>query len=100
MDALLTGPMSDKLFEMIEPEIKPTIDQQTGIAKPFVAIAVGGRKYQEMKKRIAEMVIQAMPEAGAGVEEYATRALDIEATIAERMALMSSEQYEELLRPA
>ena len=49
MESLLTGPMSDKLFEMIQDEIKATIDDQTGIARPFVAMAIGGRKYRDMK---------------------------------------------------
>jgi uncharacterized membrane protein YheB (UPF0754 family) len=56
MESLLNGPMSDKLFEMVQDEIKATIDDQTGIARPFVAMAIGGRKYQRMKQRIAPAV--------------------------------------------
>jgi uncharacterized membrane protein YheB (UPF0754 family) len=100
MASLLTGPMSDKLFEMIQEEIKRTIDEQTGIARPFVALAVGGRKYQQIKQRIAEKVVEQMPEQAQHIEAYATEALDLETLAAERMQLMSSDQYEELLRPA
>jgi uncharacterized membrane protein YheB (UPF0754 family) len=100
MESLLTGPMSDKLFEMIQDEIKATIDDQTGIARPFVAIAMGGRKYQQMKQRVAEQVIEKMPEQAKYVEAYATKALDLENLAAERMSLLSDEDYEELMRPA
>ena len=100
MDALMNGPMSDKLFQMVEAEVKLAIDRQSGIARPFVAIAIGGRKYQDMKRRIAELVIERMPETTALVEDYAFEAMDIDNLIAERMKLMSSDQYEELLRPA
>src|SRR5882757_319650 len=100
MESLLTGPMSDKLFEMIQDEIKATIDDQTGIARPFVAMAIGGRKYRDMKVRIAETVIAQMPEQAHLIEDYATKALDLENLASERMKLLSAEDYEELMRPA
>jgi uncharacterized membrane protein YheB (UPF0754 family) len=100
MESLLTGPMSDKLFEMIQDEIKATIDAEAGIMRPFVAIAIGGRKYQAMKLRSAEIVIELMPEQAHLVEAYATDALDLENLAAERMQLLTAAEYEELLRPA
>jgi uncharacterized membrane protein YheB (UPF0754 family) len=100
MESLLTGPMSDKLFEMIQDEIKATIDAQVGILRPFVAMAIGGRKYQAMKLRSAEIVIEQMPEQAHLVEAYATDALDLENLAAERMQLLTAAEYEELLRPA
>lgn len=100
MESLLQGPMSDKLFEMIQDEVKATIDSQTGIARPFVAMVIGGRKYQQMKQRIAETVIEQMPEQAQYIEDYASRALDLDALAAERMKLLTAEQYEELMRPA
>jgi uncharacterized membrane protein YheB (UPF0754 family) len=100
LESLLTGPMSDKLFEMIQDEIKATIDEQSGIARPFVAMAIGGAKYRAMKLRIAEIVIEQMPEQAHLVEEYATQALDLENLASERMKLLSATDYEELMRPA
>lgn len=100
MESLLTGPMSDKLFELIQDEIKATIDAQSGIMRPFVAMAIGGRKYQAMKLRSAEIVIEQMSEQAHLVEAYATDALDLENLAAERMQLLSALEYEELLRPA
>jgi uncharacterized membrane protein YheB (UPF0754 family) len=100
LESLLTGPMSDKLFELIQDEIKATIDAEAGIMRPFVAMAIGGRKYQAMKLRSAEIVIEQMPEQAHLVEEYATNALDLENLAAERMQLLTALEYEELLRPA
>lgn len=100
LDSLLKGPMSDKLFMMVEEETKKTIDKETGIARPFVAMAIGGRRYQDMKKRIAEKVIEQLPEHTADIEAYSTEALDLENLFVERMGEMSPPQYEELLRPA
>jgi uncharacterized membrane protein YheB (UPF0754 family) len=99
MESLLTGPMSDQFFQVIEEEIRRTIDEQTGFAGRIFG-AVGGRQYQDMKRKIAERVILRMPEHSAKVEAYAAERLDIENTLVERMSAMDNESYENLLRPA
>jgi uncharacterized membrane protein YheB (UPF0754 family) len=100
MDSLLTGPMSDKFFEMMQEEIQRTIDQQTGIARHAVTLAVGSRKYTAMKQSVADRVVAKMPEGAEQIEAYATDRLDIENTIVERMQMMDTNSYENLLRPA
>jgi uncharacterized membrane protein YheB (UPF0754 family) len=100
MESLLTGPMSDKLFELIQREVSRAVDEQAGITKPIVVMAVGGRKYQQMKADVAAKVIEKMPEQTAHLEGYAEEAMDLRNTIVERMKLLSTDAYENLLRPA
>ena len=100
MDSLLTGPMADKFFEIIRNEIQTTIDQQTGVAKHLITLTIGSQRYNEMKQTIAQRVIDNMPETSREVESYATERLDIENTIVERMRVMDTDDYENLLRPA
>jgi uncharacterized membrane protein YheB (UPF0754 family) len=100
MESLLTGPMSDQLFELIIGEVQQTIDDQAGIARPVVALVVGGRRYQEMKRATAEKVILKMPETFKYLEGYASEALDLATLLEERLALLDTDQYEDLLRPA
>jgi uncharacterized membrane protein YheB (UPF0754 family) len=100
MNSLLTGPMSDQLFELVQREVQRTIDEQAGIARPFVVLAVGGRRYQEMKRATAEKVIAKMPETVDQLEGYTARALDLANLLDERLALLDTDQYEDLLRPA
>ena len=100
LDSLLTGPMSDKFYEMIRDEIQKTIDEQTGVAKHLIILSVGSRNYIAMKKSIAERVIEKMPEASYQAQAYAAERLDIENTIVERMRTMDTDDYENLLRPA
>jgi uncharacterized membrane protein YheB (UPF0754 family) len=100
LDSLLTGPMSDKFYEMIRDEIQNTIDEQTGVARQLIVLAVGSRKYTAMKKSIAERVIEKMPEASYQAQAYAAERLDVENTIVERMRMMDTDDYENLLRPA
>ncbi len=100
MDSLLTGPMSDKFFEIIRSEIQTTIDQQTGVAKHLITLTIGSQRYNAMKQVIAQRVIDNMPETSRQVEAYAAERLDIENTIVERMRMMDTDDYENLLRPA
>jgi uncharacterized membrane protein YheB (UPF0754 family) len=99
MERMLTGPMSDTLYLMIEEEIKRTIDEEAGFALPVV-LAVRGGAYQRMKQRIADNVLAQMPEQASRIQEFADNALSVEDLAVERMMLMTSDQYEELLRPA
>lgn len=100
IESLLTGPKSDRLFELVQREVKETVDAQAGLARPFVVLAVGGRGYQQMKQAAAERAIARLPEAARYAETYAEEALDVRNTVVERMGLLSTEEYEDLLRPA
>lgn len=100
LDSLLTGAMSDKFYEMIGAEIQKTIDEQTGVAKHLIILAVGSRRYTAMKESIAERVIERLPEASYQAQAYAADRLDIENTIVDRMSMMDTDDYENLLRPA
>jgi len=100
MEAVLTGPRSDKLFALITREIQRTIDTQTSIAKPLVALTIGGRRYQEMKRAAAAKAIEYLPETVKHVESYATDALDVRNTIVEKMRRLTPIEFEGILRPA
>jgi uncharacterized membrane protein YheB (UPF0754 family) len=100
MDSLLTGPMSDKFLAIIQDEVQATIDEPTGVARRLITLAVGSRKYNAIKQEIAEQVIAKMPESSPRIEAYAAERLDIENTIVERMQMMDTDDYENLLRPA
>jgi uncharacterized membrane protein YheB (UPF0754 family) len=100
LESLLNGPMSDRLFEIIDKEVRRTVDMESGRIKPLVAMAVGGRRYQEAKAAISKRVIADLPTHAPRLEAYAERTLGLDTLIEERMALMNKDQYEELLRPA
>ncbi|WP_290062418.1 DUF445 family protein [Amycolatopsis solani] len=100
LEAVLRGPKSDKLFAMITREVQKTIDAQASVVKPFVAIAVGTRKFQEMKQTAAAKAAERVPETIRYAENYAINALDVRNTIVDRMRKLSALEFEQLLRPA
>ncbi|WP_091457586.1 DUF445 domain-containing protein [Actinokineospora iranica] len=100
MEAVLTGPKSDRLYAKIHREVQRAIDTQASLAKPFVVAAVGSRRYQEMKQEAARAAIERIPDTIRHIEGYATGALDIRNTIIRQIQQLTPLQYEGLLRPA
>ncbi|OXM54094.1 DUF445 domain-containing protein [Amycolatopsis thailandensis] len=100
LEAVLSGPKSDKLFTMITREVQRTIDAQASVVKPFVALAVGSRKFQEMKQTAAAKAAARIPETIRHAESYAVNALDVRNTIVDRMRRLNPLEFEQLLRPA
>ncbi len=100
IDAVLKGPLSDRLFGMVQKQVQKVVDEQSGIAKPFVVFAVGSSKYQEMKRLVAEEIMKRLPDTMKHIEEYAADAMAIEDTLATKMQELSVEEFEGLLHPA
>jgi len=100
LDAVLRGPRSDRLLRTIHRIIEDTIDEQAGIARPVISVAVGSETYLEMKHAAADRAIRYLPDTILHAKDYAAGALDIRDTIATRMRRLTRIEYEGLLRPA
>ncbi|MCW2787639.1 MAG: hypothetical protein JWP74_4156 [Marmoricola sp.] len=98
-EGILNGPTADKLFDTLQREVSRAIDEQTGLARPLVVLAVGTRRYREMKESMVAVMIRRLPDTLAMAGDYATRTLDIENTIIAKMGELDTEQFEAILRP-
>lgn len=100
IEGILTGPRADRLFDIIQREVRRTVDDQAGIVKPFVVAAVGSRGFADLKRAVAHKAIERVPHVGRHAEDYVVGALDVRNTIVDRMSRLSPIEYEGLLRPA
>ena len=100
IEEVMRGPLSDKVLALVTRKVDEELSRRTSIAKPLVVFAVGGRRYQDLKNRIAEMVMSRLPETMSYVEDYAADAMDIRNTLVSKMKELDAEEFEELLRPA
>lgn len=100
IESILTGPLSDKLFGMVQRHVERTIDESTGVARPLVVFAYGSARYQEMKSLVAKRLIERLPAALRHVEQYAQDAMNIQNDLSEKMKQLNAEEFEGLLRPA
>jgi uncharacterized membrane protein YheB (UPF0754 family) len=98
-DGVIKGPGSDKLFALAAKEVDAAIDAQTGIARPLVTLAVGTKRYRELKDRVVALVLERLPSTLLEAQEYASSVIDLENTIVEKMNQLTNEEYESILRP-
>jgi uncharacterized membrane protein YheB (UPF0754 family) len=99
-EALLQGPLSDRVFLLVQRHVQRIVDEQSGPARPLVVLAVGSTRYQQMKRSVADKVMQRLPETMTRAEAYAEDAMDIRNTLVTKMRELDEEQFEELIRPA
>lgn len=100
IEAMLTGPQADRLLSLIAREVDAALASQVGPAKPLLVLAVGGRKYQEMRAHIASSALERMRGDLDSVGDYAMEQLNVRGTIVTKMSAMTDDEYENLLRPA
>lgn len=100
IEGVLNGPLSDKLFQMIQKQVQKTVDSTASVAKPLVVLTVGSKNYQEMKTTISEKIIEQIPDQLSHMEQYAEDAMDLKNVIGSKMRTLTPEQFEGLLRPA
>jgi len=100
IEALLRGPLSDRVLALIQRQLDEEFGRRVSVAKPLLVFAVGSRKYQDMKLAIAEQIMKRLPETMRYIEDYATDAMDIRNVLVTKMKQLSPHEFERLLRPA
>jgi uncharacterized membrane protein YheB (UPF0754 family) len=100
VDGILRGPRSDRVVLMVQRQVQRIIDEQASVAKPFVSVAIGPRRFQEMKHAAADKAMAYLSETALYAKDYATNAMEVAETIATRMRKLTRVEYESLLRPA
>jgi uncharacterized membrane protein YheB (UPF0754 family) len=100
LEAVLRGPLSDRVLGLIQRQIDAELGKQANIAKPLVVFAVGSRRYQDMKLSISRSIMDKLPETMRYIEDYAEDAMDIRNTLVNKMKALEPEEFEGLLRPA
>ena len=96
--ALLDGSGADRLFALVQREVADELRRQLGPARPLLQVGIGTQRYRDMQRLVAERtlsMVRSMPE----VERYAAEVLDVENVLASKMAQLSPEQFEGIMRP-
>lgn len=99
-DGILKGPGADKLFSMVAREVELAIDNEVGgFTGTVVKFAVGTSKYNALKDRVVDLVVERLPATLLDAQDYAMSKIDLERTIIDKMNQLSNEEYESILRP-
>jgi uncharacterized membrane protein YheB (UPF0754 family) len=100
MEAIMRGPLSDRVVAMVGRHVEAAINRNAGFAKPLVVLAVGSSRYNEMKRSITSKVIDRMPETMLYIEDYARETMDVRNLLVTKMQQLDEVQFEALIRPA
>lgn len=100
LEELFTGTHSERVINLVNRYVRQEIDIEAGVVRPLVVYAIGGEKYQTLKSKVAERIMERLPEAMKSMESYAEDAMDIRNTLISRMQRLSPEEFEGMLRPA
>jgi uncharacterized membrane protein YheB (UPF0754 family) len=100
IEAVLKGPLSDRVYVMILREVQSALDRSTGIARPLVLVTVGSTRYQKMKRSIATKVMDRLPDSLTYLEDYARETMDVRNLLITKMQQLDEKQFEALIRPA
>ena len=98
--SLFDGPYSDVLFQMVQSHVTAVVDEQSGRVKPLVLLAVGSGRYENLKKRMAQELMDEVPRTLDGAVAYTERAMNVRQMVKDKIAVMTPAQFEGLLRPA
>lgn len=99
-DAVLHGPNSEALDEVLEREVKRAIDDSVGITMPVVTAALGSKNYKKMKETAVAATHKRAGSLMAHVGSYLEESMDVKATLSSRLAALTPKEFEGLLRPA
>ncbi|TDH67591.1 hypothetical protein CCR75_006211 [Bremia lactucae] len=98
-EAILKGPYSDRLFELVYDNVQEAVNAATRTTQKIIHFSIGEELYANIKEDVTNHIVEIFPESLRQIESYATVAMDLEVTLREKMKLLSSEQFENLLHP-
>ncbi|RLN55360.1 hypothetical protein BBJ29_009187 [Phytophthora kernoviae] len=98
-EAILKGPYSDRLFELVYDNVQEAVNAATETTQKIINFSIGEEMYANIKEDVTNNIVEIFPDSLRQIEGYATIAMNLEVTLREKMKLLSSEQFEELLHP-
>jgi uncharacterized membrane protein YheB (UPF0754 family) len=96
-ETILYGPRSKNFYAMLRAHSIVFTEKLVGGMRPIAIAAMGSQQFSEMKEEIAQKIADKLPSVMPHSYEYTTEALDMEATIRERMQKLPYPEFEGVL---
>ncbi|MBZ2168842.1 MULTISPECIES: DUF445 domain-containing protein [Marinobacter] len=97
--AILDGPKGDRARNMVKKHIKPLVDETAGMGKALTQVAFGPTGFATLKNQVGEKAIEISKTSFNNPVFEQDRARAVESIMVERMTALSSEEFQDLLRP-
>jgi len=100
VDAIVSGPRSDRTRAMIHAMVAEAVDEQARFARPVIGAAASGNRLTAVKQAATTRVVAELEETISPARGYLTEAMDVANMVEQRMLELTPIQFEQLLRPA
>ncbi|WP_020406942.1 DUF445 domain-containing protein [Hahella ganghwensis] len=99
VNAMLNGPQSARTRSLIKKHVKPIVDDTVGISKPLTQIALGPKKFADLKMKVGDRAVEISSEMLNDPMFNQERAEAVERIMRARMEALSPGEFQDLLRP-
>lgn len=99
INAIMEGPKGDRARNIVKKHIKPLVDETAGMGKALTQMAFGPTGFATLKNQVGEKAIEISKTSFTNPVFEADRARAVESIMVERMIALSSEEFQDLLRP-
>jgi hypothetical protein len=99
VERMQTGPNRDRVKALIHKHAKPLVDEALSIAAPAARLALGGRRYDEIRTDLAVTAEEVGPTLVTDDDFVRTRGALVEQEMFRRLYGMSNRDFVQLLRP-
>jgi uncharacterized membrane protein YheB (UPF0754 family) len=100
MDTIIKGDQFEQLTEIVNLHVDKAIDENLNLFKPYTSAYIGPDDYYEIKNKIVQRLLKEAGVIFSYGHEYTTNAIAIADELTEKMQNLSSEEFENVIRPA
>lgn len=99
INAVLNGKEGERAQNMVRKHIKPLVDETAGMGKALTQVAFGPTGFATLKNQVGEKAIQISATSFDNPVFEKDRAEAVERIMVERMVALTSDEFQDLLRP-
>ncbi|MGP4845550.1 DUF445 domain-containing protein [Marinobacter sp. 1Y8] len=99
INAVLNGPNGDRARNMVKKHMKPLVDETAGMGKALTQMAFGPTGFATLKNQVGEKALEISSTSFDNPVFEKDRAEAVESIMVERMVALSSDEFQDLLRP-
>ncbi|MEV0686712.1 DUF445 domain-containing protein [Nocardia sp. NPDC050378] len=99
LDGVFTGPRADRVTALLTHHISAFVDARAGAVKQLATL-LAPADYNDLKTDVSEGILTLLRRSSSALDPRALQAIGVQEMLADRLAGLSDDEYEGLLRPA
>ncbi|MEM7181898.1 MAG: DUF445 domain-containing protein [Spirochaetota bacterium] len=100
LEEIFYGKAADEVYSIIQNAAIKSVENTATSAQPIISLTIGASKYQSIKHKIVERMMEIAPKSIEKIEEYVGVAMDLEETMYNKMRKLDPAEFENVLRSA